>query len=321
MDSITNKLHVGTSAVHSKSRKRHCSPIHCESGRGADTFKGRLLGVENELVDAIMSGVYPSRSTTSDSHVGTSAVHSKSRKRHCSPVHCESDRDVDTFKGRLLGVEDGLIDAITSGVYPSRPTNQQVLESLTSPAWYSQAKAGMRETRLLGSKEGLHDTLALPAAQYTDTSIGPRASGGLEHRSPHTHPSFKNHKRCSVVNDNTAAHHIWCTCAVDSRWDSISSDDSELEGIYADRAWRSVEIEHVMAGYGTPSTPSFHIHSPSTSEPEVLEQTDTPKELHDILVDSIILERSADVPLLGTWDITNWRTLELTMNDLLVVRK
>lgn len=41
-------------------------------------------------------------------------------------------------------------------------------------------------------------------------------------------------------------------------------------------------------------------------------------DLNAIVVDPMILERSDDDLVLGTWDLSNWRTLEFTMRDLLV---
>jgi hypothetical protein len=59
---------------------------------------------------------------------------------------------------------------------------------------------------------------------------------------------------------------------------------------------------------------------PPTNKPELLEAVDPRKHLNDMVVNSVILKRSADAPLLGVWDLTNWRTLEFTMHDLLVVK-
>jgi hypothetical protein len=174
--------------------------------------------------------------TTDRSNVSTSAVHPKPRKRSFSQVRHETDKDIDTFKGRLLGVEDGLIDAIKSEACPDPPAGRQTREYSTSSPWYSQAKAGTRGRRLLGSGEGLDDTLTLPAERYEHFSIGPECSGALGLHPPLPHPIIKDGRRCSIVDDNTAAHHIWCTCAVTSYCFSTSGDDSDSDGACADRA-------------------------------------------------------------------------------------
>lgn len=122
------------------------------------------------------------------------------------------------------------------------------------------------------------------------------------------------------MNGHTAAHHVWCTCAVASYCDSISSDDSELNGSCVGRVWKSIEDEHVTND-SAPSTPFSRNAPPSRVKSKMLEATDSPTELDDIVVDSIILERSADEPSLGTWDLSNWQTLEFTMSNLLVMRE
>ena len=72
-----------------------------ESEQDVDTFKGRLLGVEDGLI---------------------LAVHPRPQEWNRSEARCESDKDVDKFKGRLLGVEDGMIDAIMSEPCPGHRT-------------------------------------------------------------------------------------------------------------------------------------------------------------------------------------------------------
>jgi len=255
------------------------------------------------------------------SNTGKLVVQSKPRKRSISQAHHGNDKDLDTFKGRLPGVEDGLIDAIISDSSPDRPTGHHIRKASTSCTWYSQEKADFRKSRLRGSKEGLDVTLALPAERYADTSSAQDASGALEHHSPRAHPFFEGRKRCSIVDKDTAAHHIWCTCAVASYRDSIGSDDSDSDDTCTKRAWRSIEVDHLASVHSVPTTPSSGIASPSTSEPEVLEALDIQEYVNDIVVDPVILERSSDDPSLGMWDLTNWRTLEFTMHDLLVVKE
>ena len=67
--------------------------------------------------------------------------------------------------------------------------------------------------------------------------------------------------------------------------------------------------------------PSIDEISPTRSESDLPEVTDTPTESDDIFMDSMMLERPDDDPSRGTWDLSNWWTLEFTMSDLLLQRE
>ena len=177
----------------------------------------------------------------------------------------------------------------------------------------------MRPTRLPGSRHGLNDTLALPAEQDPTALGSPQTSGiAMPHPSLPL-PAFETSRRCSIADDDTAAHHIWCTCAIASDGNDIAGDDSDSDGTFASCGWGSIDDEYTTTEYGTPMTPSCSVSSLLTGESQASEATDTQTDSDCMTVDSIMLEKSADDLSLGTWDLSNWRTLEFTMSELLVV--
>lgn len=292
-------LDVGTSAVH-RPFKRSFSQFGCESDQEVDTFKGRLLGVEDGLMLAILP-----------------------RRRECDrpQAPCESDKEVDRFKGRLLGVEDGLIDAIVSESCNGHSNSQGALESASNFLWYSQMETGMPERKMLPSAKRPGDALALPTDQCPQAFAGSETFHATVSFPSNPYPCLNNHKRCSIVDGYTAAHHTYHPSAVDSRFDSIASNNGESFEQFPNRVWKPIDYDLATAVYSTPSTSSVLVPSPSTSDPDLLEVTDTPRELDEVVVDSKMLERSEDSPSIGTWDLSSWQTLEFTISDLLVVRE
>lgn len=287
----TNNLDVCTSAVQVRSRKRCFSQLDRESGQGQDIdqFKGRLLGVEDGLIAAVLP---------------------MSQELSVPQVHLERDKEVDKFKGRLLGVEDGLIDAIVSGSCPIEPDRQQHVKSSTTFPRYPRAEAGVPEIQLLQPRKRPSNILASPAER------GRNASAGSPF--PHSHSGYSN-TRCSNVDNEDAAQDSAFTNAVSSRCDNIPSDDSVCNGTYSNRTWSPIETQHATTKYSILPIPAAYDSSPSTCESDMPEVTDASIELDGIVVDSIMLERSDDdLLLLGTWDLSNWRTLGFTMSDLLL---
>ena len=59
------------------------------------------------------------------------AILSQPQDPNLPRLHCESNEDVDKFRGRLLGVEDGLIDAIVGEPSPGHPSSQRMLGAST----------------------------------------------------------------------------------------------------------------------------------------------------------------------------------------------
>jgi hypothetical protein len=267
--------------------------------------------------------------TTNNLDVGTSAVQCKPRKRSFSQldheseqdvdtfkgrllgvedsliaavlpspslpqVHRDNDREVDSFKGRLLGVEDGLIDAIGSESCPDHPTKQRPLKSSATFPWYLQAEVKAPKRPSLRSRKKPNNVRKLLAQQDSEASAAFLVSAKRVTDSSHPHPGISNHRR-----------------------GSIGSDLDEARGTYTTCPRRSIEIEYAATGYTNIAMQSAILSSPSTIESDLPEVIDTATDLDDIVLDSMMLQRSDDDPMLGTWDLSNWRTLEVTLSDLL----
>jgi hypothetical protein len=107
------------------------------------------------------------------------------------------------------------------------------------------------------------------------------------------------------------------------RQPSISSDENELHATYTDHVGSSTETGRDAAGKSTPLVLSAYASSPSTSgscASDPPEATDMPADLNAIVIGPMMLERSKEDPILGTWDMSNQRTLEFTMSGLLSAR-
>ena len=292
-------LDVGTSAIH-KPRKRSFSQFDCESEQDVGTFKGRLLGVEDDLI---------------------LAVNPRPQEWDGSQAHFKSDKDVDKFKGRLLGVEDGMIDAIGSEPCLGHRTRQGALDSSKSFPWYSQAEFRMPERQILRSTEGTSDTVSFATHRHAKAFADSSTFHAPVSFSACLRPDLDNHKRDSIADEDNAVTPASHSCAVVSHFNSIGSDISEPEVQYSKRDWILREPDVAQSFCDTPSMPSVQASSPSTCESYLPEATETPTDLNEILVDTKMLERSDDGPSLGTWDLSNWQTLEFTINDLLVIRE
>ena len=207
-------LDVGTSAVH-KPRKRSFSQFDRESGQDVGTFKGRLLGVEDDLI---------------------SAVHPRPQEWDRPQAHLESDKDVDKFKGRLLGVEDGMIDAIGSEPCLGHRNRQGTLGSSTNFPWYSQAEVRMPERQISRSTERTSDTLSFATHRHAKAFADSSTFHAPVSFSACLRPDLDNHKRDSIVDEDTAVNPAFHPCAVVSHFNRIGSDISESEVQYSKRA-------------------------------------------------------------------------------------
>lgn len=276
VQSITDS-DVSTLAVH-KPRKRRLSHFDGESEQDVDTFKGRLLGVEDGLI---------------------LAVHPRLQEWNRPQARCESDKDVDRFKGRLLGVEDGMIDAIMSEPCPGHRTIQGALSSSNISPWYSQEKITLPEGQLLRSRRRTSDALALPTNRCPKASASSSAFQAPVSLSAYPHPDLGNHKQGSIVDDCTAANPVICPFAVATHCDSIGNDNRESNSQYSKRVWTPREPDNTTDVYDTVSMPSMQASSPSTCEPDLPEAIDTPTELDELVVNTKMLERCDDGTSLG----------------------
>lgn len=281
LSQTTNNLDVGTSAFHDNPRKRNFAQLdhehEHEPEEDAHKFEGRLLGVEDDLIAAVLL---------------------KPQEASLSQVYRDSDTQVEIFKGRLLGVEDGLIDAIVSESYPGHEINQRDPEPANPLLWYSHPEYGLQEDQSLPARKEVNDVLTLSAQQGLKASAGSLGFHAPTSYPSHPHPGLSNHTRRS-----------------------IDSEDGETRCTHAPCPWRSIELENATTRCDIPSMPSIDEISPTRSESDLPEVTDAPTESDDIFMDSMMLERPDDDPSRGTWDLSNWWTLEFTMSDLLLQRE
>jgi hypothetical protein len=225
-------------------------------------------------------------------------------------MYLESNGDVDAFKGRLLGVEDELIDALINGSYTSPPTRQPAHEQSASSQASSQPDHW--KGRLLGAEEELIDALTSPS-ERRDSNVS-QAYGPTGVRHSHPDPQPESHRRGSI-------------CAVRSIWGSVEVQDNGIgheiqeDGrMFNHRASVSTtlpDMDHVETIHSTPTTRSLQSSSPlaiGSESPQVFATSIDPDSL---VVDSIILERPGNISFLGTWDLNEWQA---TVGDLFAVK-
>lgn len=247
--------------------------------------------------------------TTNSEQFGSSVVDfTRPGEPSFARMHGGNAKDVDTFKGRLLGVEDGLIDALTHEA--SHMFGKQEFECPTSNRWFSQPE---QKQQLLRSERGLNETLALTTEEPSNPLFCPQP-----YELPaYPHADSKSHSRCGIVDCNTSAHHILCTCAVTIYGDSIRRERSESDETLAINFETPAAID-LTTEYSTPRTTSSSISSPSISEPELSGAIEKSKEPDDFVVDPVLLEKPGGVALLGIWNMGDWQALEATMSNLIM---
>ena len=179
----------------------------------------------------------------------------------------------------------------------------------------------MPERQLLRSRRRTSDALALPTNRCPKASASSSAFQAPVSLSAYPYSDLGNHKQGSIVDDCTAAYPVICPFAVVTHSDSIGNDNRQSNSQYSKRVWTPREPDNTTNLYDNLSMPSMQASSPSTCEPDLPEAIDTPTELDGIFVDTRMLERSDDGTSLGTWDLSNWQTLEFTISDLLVLRE
>jgi hypothetical protein len=208
-------------------------------------------------------------------------------------MYSGSDIELDAYKGTLLGVEDELVDALINAAYIDRTPDQQALES---PASYqSYSRLAHWEERLLGVEEELIDALASFSKQMSDP------------------------ERSTAMCSNTSSPVFWNPWAVMVSNDELDADSSEEHGMFycqRNTATALFDTEHLRMNCINPRT-LCRCAPPllaKNADPPGTKATWTVRD--DCVVDSIILERSAEISLLDTRDLDDWQG---TMGDLLLV--
>lgn len=208
-------------------------------------------------------------------------------------THLQSDKHVDMFRGRLLGVEDELIDALVGERDSSHVANHQVigLEPAIGGQFCWQPESERWKGRLLGVEDELIDALTLPEGRCSNTTTSPQQSGT---------PVFLD------------------TC----QHDIAGSDDGPAILSY-EGAFPQIQfgLEHRVNDFSTPTTPLFDFASPPIKEPEPLGSELSSVDPDDFVVDSIILDRPGNMSLLGGWDLSDLQAMGNTMSDLLGARE
>lgn len=244
---------------------------------------------------------------------GSSLIESSLQDSTFPDIHSESSKDVDAYKGALLGVEDELIDALNDVVYSSPTVNQQSPESPTSSQFYSWPTC-----RLPGAGEELIDALALLPTQVLDHSTSPQSSGLPAYCDLRSPSEFAGHKRRSIMCSATVSPTFWNPWAAGVYDDGSSSNSSEKDSRVrreASVAMASRGIEPVRTNCSTPITPYFRTHLPPANDSDPPEASATSIASDDLAVGLFVLERPMNVSPLGTWDLNDWQG---TMCDLLL---
>jgi hypothetical protein len=108
---------------------------------------------------------------------GPAIIGPASRSSTFAPQIRDSDQDVHTFKGRLLGVEDDLIDALIDDPIPHRLIGETPIRTSTGSHQNSQSNFERLKARFLGVEDQPIDAIALPAAQDVDQPTDLQAPG------------------------------------------------------------------------------------------------------------------------------------------------
>jgi hypothetical protein len=243
------------------------------------------------------------------------------------PVRDSDDTDVHTSKGRLLGVEDGLIDALINDPPPRRRLIGETTPTRTSTGSFhrnSQSNFEGLEARLLGVDDRLVDAVALLAAQDADRPANLRTPGSLLSCGWLTAPQLKGFdERCSISDGHTAAHRTWCTCAVAVDSHGFGDDGGVTDEILASAGEMSMDIEPLMSDCDALAAEVFCVPSLLTKAPEPPKTKITLSATDDFIMDSIMFDTPPNSSLLGAENLDDWQAFgswqafDSTVSDLL----
>lgn len=243
---------------------------------------------------------------------GCSVANSHLRNSSFADMCPETSRDVNAFKGTLLGVEDELIDALLHVAYSSHASSPIPLESAAGQQRHTNE---IWSERPLGIEEELIDALASFSEQDSDASVNPQTSGSPLFSPPHLALESAGHERHSRMYNKNTPQPVWNPWVVETKDDNFGSDNGRGESSFLCGA-SAATMPHLESSRSSPTTPSSHSPSPSMDSFDAPEADTTPVDPDDLVVDSIILERPGSLSLLSTWDVNDWQG---TMSDLLAV--
>jgi hypothetical protein len=238
------------------------------------------------------------------------------------PFRDSDDMDVHTFKGKLLGAEDGLIDALINDPPPRRRLIGETPARTSTGSFHRNSQSNFERLKagLLGVDDRLVDAVALLAAQDADRPANLRTPGLLLSCGWLTAPQFKGFdERCSISDGHTAAHHTWGTCAVAVGSDEFGHDDGVTDESLANGVGANMQVEPSISDCQTLAAEGFCVPSLLTKAPELpkTESTD------DLIMDSVMFDTPPNSSLLGAENLDDWQAFgswqafDSTVSDLL----
>lgn len=208
-----------------------------------------------------------------------------------------SEKDVNTFRGTLLGVEDELIDALINVAYSNPLANQEEAGSSTGHYLHLPPTRETWKRPPLGLGEDSIDTVATPSGNSLDDSARDQAYGA------HDCDGFERYRSdCS----NTTSATVWNPWEFGIHTDGMKDHTDGRDTISdrkADVIRAPTHIDSARTDCERVKT-SSQVTSPSTRK---LRQPDTARS-EDIVIDSILLDGPANVSLLSSWNLQDWQT-------------
>lgn len=213
----------------------------------------------------------------------TSVTDSSLRGSSFPYTYPNRDTNVDSFKGKLLGVEDELIDALVNVACSSRPA-------------------------LISSTE-----------RNGDVPADSQSSGWADSRNSYRRRGLGCQERHSNMRSNTTSHDIPNPWAVGTQDDSSGSGYKDGKcGMFEGEmgvATARIDVEHLGTNENTRIMPLPHVLPSPGGSSDPCKARATSIAPDDYVLDSIVLEKPGIICMLWTCNLNDWQT---TMNCLLV---
>lgn len=191
-------------------------------------------------------------------------------------MYPDSDTNVDSFKGKLLGVEDELYDALVNLACSSRPA-------------------------LMSSTEG-----------NCDVPADSQSSGSADLRNSYRRRGLGGQERCSKMRSNTTSRVVWNPWAVGTQDDSSGSGykDGKCSVFEGETgvATAPIDVEHLGTNYNTRIMSYPHVLPSPGGISDLCKARATSIAPDDYLLDSIVLEKPEIISMLGTCNLNDWQT-------------